>query len=365
MNETTTRRDVLINSLAVATGVVANAGSAARASTAGRFRVAVTGDFENMALKAADWSLLGSDAEVVSFSKPLRTAHETATALRDFDAVTLMHERVAMPKDVLDVLPRLKLIVFSGNAVSNLDDQAARRRNIVICKSAPTTAVTPADAGGSPPSELTLGLIMDCARRISAADAIMRRGGWTLPAGIALRGKVLGIVGYGDVGKPVGTYGRALGMRVLGFSRGLSDEAARADGVTRADLETLLRTSDVVSIHLPLTPQTRGMISARELGWMKPGSIFINAARAAIVDEAAVLQALRTRHIGMGGFDVFWQEPVPANHPLLHLDNVVLTPHVGYVTDDTMIVRYQGLLEVLAAYRQGNIKDRYVPKPRS
>jgi phosphoglycerate dehydrogenase-like enzyme len=155
-------------------------------------------------------------------------------------------------------------------------------------------------------------------------------------------------------------------MNVLGFSRSLTDEAARADGVTRADLETLLRTSDVISIHLPLTAQTKGMIGAREIGWMKSGAILINTARAAIVDEAPMIEALRTRKIAMAGFDVFSAEPLPRNHPLLQLPNVVMTPHIGYISEDAIASRYKAMLDVVLGYRQGTltIKDRYTPSAR-
>jgi D-3-phosphoglycerate dehydrogenase len=357
MNDTTTRRDLLIAGLvATAAGV-----ASAPAGTPARFRVAVAGDYENLALKHAPWNSLGDDAEVVSFNKPFRSSQEAIRALRDFDAVALMRERVPMPREVLEHLPRLKLIVFSGLMDETLDHAAAKERNIIVCKSMPAQPGPRVQGGGGAPSELALTLMLACARQIPAADALIRSGGWAFQPGIPLRGKVLGIVGYGGIGKPVARYGQALGMSVVGFSRSLTDEVARAEGVSRADLETLLRTSDVISIHLPLTSATTGMIGAREIGWMKPGVILVNTARAPIVDEQPVIEALRTRKIAMAGFDVFWKEPLPANHPLLKLPNVVMTPHVGYVTEDAMAARYKDMVEVLAAYRQGTVKGRYTP----
>jgi phosphoglycerate dehydrogenase-like enzyme len=204
--------------------------------------------------------------------------------------------------------------------------------------------------------------MLACARHIPAADSLVRRGEWAFQANVPLRGKTLGIVGYGSVGKPVARYGQALGMRVLGFSRSLTDEAAKAEDVVRADLETLFRNSDVVSVHLPLTAQTKGMIGARQLSWLKPDAILINTARAHIIEEQPLLEALRARKIAMAGFDVFWEEPVPHDHPLMRLPNVVMTPHVGYVTEAGMLTRYDAMAEVLAAYRQGTIKDRYTPE---
>ena len=302
---------------------------------------------------------------MVAFTRPFISARETIEALRDFDALALMRERVPMPREVLMHLPRLKFIVFSGLMNETLDHEAAAERGIIVARSVGfrrNQSESEPIAGGGSPSEQALALILACARHIPAADALVRRGGWAFQPNIPLRGKTLGIIGYGNVGRPVARYGQALGMKVLAFSRSLTDEIARADGITRTDLEGLLRNSDVISIHLPLTAATRGLIGAREIGWMKHGVILVNTARAHIVDEAAVLEALRTRKIGMGGFDVFWEEPVPPDHPLLRLPNVVLTPHVGYVTEEAMVARYRAMAEVLAAYRQGRLEERYTPE---
>lgn len=329
-----------------------------------RFRVAVAGDYENLASQLGQWDALGSDTEVITFNKPFASPRQTIRALRGFDAVALMRERTAMPREVLENLPQLKVIVFSGLMNETLDHAAAAQRNIVVCRSIgfqrDRTEARPSDGGGSP-SEQTLALMLACARHIPAADALIRQGEWAFQPNVPLRGKFLGIVGYGSVGKPVARYGQALGMRVLAFSRSLTDEAARAEGVTRLDLEALLRTADVVSLHLPLTPQTTRIIGAREIGWMKPGVILVNTARAQLVDEQPLLEALRTRKIAMAGLDVFWQEPLPRNHALLRLPNVVMTPHVGYVTETAMLARYKAMAEVLAAYRQGAVQDRYTP----
>lgn len=356
MSDVTTRRDILLAGLALtATGATAQTGPATR------FRVAVTGDYESLAMKASAWQALGNNVEVVSFAKPFDSPEETIKALRDFDAVALMRERTPMPRAVLEKLPRLKVIVFSGLMNETLDHQAAADRNIVVCKSMPTFREATPQQGGGSPSEQALALMLACAKHIPAADSLVRRGEWAFQANVPLRGKTLGIVGYGGVGKPVARYGQALGMRVLGFSRSLTDEVAKAEGVVRADLETLLRTADVISIHLPLTAQTKGMIGARQIGWIKSDAILINTARAHIVEEQPLIEALRGRKIAMAGFDVFWEEPVPRDHPLLRLPNVVMTPHVGYVTEAAMVARYGAMAEVLSAYRRGEIKDRYTP----
>jgi phosphoglycerate dehydrogenase-like enzyme len=359
---TKTRRDALKAGFAVAAGVAAGGTSVAQAKSPAKFRVAVTGDFETLAMQAAPWNTLGEDAEVVSFTKPFASAHETVKALRDFDAVTLMHERIPLTREMLEQLPRLRFIVFSGNRDETLDDKAAAARDIIVCKSSPNFDV-PRDApGGESPSELAIALLMGCTWQTGPATTLIRQGGWAFRSGIPLREKTLGIMGYGGVGRPVARVGLALGMHVLAFDRSLTDETARAENVARADLDTLLKNSDVISIHLPLTPATRGMVGAQQIAQMKTGVILINTARAPIVAEQPFLDALRSRKIAMAGVDVYWEEPLPAHHPLKQLPNVVMTPHIGYATEETMVVRYRGLLETLAAYRQGNIIGRYEPK---
>ncbi len=329
-----------------------------RASPA-TFRIAITGDFEKLALTVAPWSTLGEDTEVVTFTDPFASARATVQALHDFDAVTLMHERVPMTREILEQLPRLKIIVFSGRKNETLDDQAAAALGIIVCRSNPRLDVPSDEPGGKSPAELAIALLMGCTWQTGAATTLIRAGGWAFEPGIPLRGKTLGIIGYGQIGRQVTRVGLALGMRVLAVSRSLTDETARVERVTRADLDTVLRKSDVISIHAPLNAETRGMIGAEQIARMKDGVILINTARAAIVEEHAFIEALRTRKIAMAGLDVFWQEPLPDRHPLKQLPNVVMTPHIGYVTRDSMVVSYRALLETLAAYRQGNDIARY------
>jgi phosphoglycerate dehydrogenase-like enzyme len=327
-----------------------------------KFRVAITGDFERLALKVAPWNSLGEDAEVVAFTQPFVSVRGTVHALLDFDAITLMHERVPLTHEILEQLPRLKFIVFSGRKNETLDDKAAGARGIIVCNSNPKFDVPGNSLGGKSPSELAIALLMDCTWQTGPTTALIRQGGWAAQPGIPLRGKTLGVMGYGSVGRPVARVGVTLGMQVLVYDRSLTDEAAHADNVARADLDTLLKKCDVISIHLPLNASTRGMIGAKQIAQMKDGVILINTARAPIVDEQPFLEALRARKIAMAGLDVFWEEPLPDHHPLKQLPNVVMTPHIGYVTLDTMVVRYRGLLETLAAYRKGNIIGRYASK---
>jgi phosphoglycerate dehydrogenase-like enzyme len=316
------------------------------------FRVAITGDFEHLAMGAAQWQILGEDAEVVAFTEPFVSARATVTALRGFDAVALMHERITLSREILEQLPQLKLIVCCGRQNETLDIKAAAARGIIVSRANPQFGGSGDEPGGRSPSELALALLMACTWQTGPATTLIREGGWAFRPGVPLRGKTLGIVGYGSIGRPVARVGLALGMRVLAFNRSLTQEAARADNVTAADLDTLFRNSDVISIHLPLNDATRGMIGTPQIAKMKDGVIVINTARAAIVAETPFIDALRERRIAMAGLDVFWEEPLPPNHPLKQLPNVVMTPHIGYATTETMVVRYRALLELLLAYRK-------------
>lgn len=331
-------------------------------SDSAKFRVAVTGDFERLAMQAVPWNTLGTDAEIVTFTEPFASAQTAVEALRDFDAVTLMHERIPLTREIVEQLPRLKIIVFSGKKNETLDDSAAAARGVIVCKSTPDFHVPNDAPGGRSPAELTIALLMGCTWQTGPLTTLIREGGWAAQPGVPLRGKTLGILGYGGIGRPVARVAQALGMHILAYSRSLTGEAARADNVTHADLDTLLRSSDVISIHLPLNATTRGMIGAQQIARMKAGVILINTARAPIVAEQPFIAALRTRKIAMAGLDVYWEEPLPAQHPLKQLPNVVMTPHIGYSTAETMVTRYRGLLETLAAFRQGNIIGRYASK---
>lgn len=344
-------------------GVAQTSGNIQMTNEKPRFRVAVTGDFERLAMKAVPWSTLGEDAEVVAFTEPFPSARDTVLALRDFDAITLMHERIPLTRGVIEQLPRLKVIVFSGRKNQTLDDKAAAERGVIVCNSNPSFDVPRNESGGKSPSELAIALLMSCTWQTGPLTALIRQGGWAAQPGVPLRGKTLGVLGFGSVGRPVARMGLALGMRVLAYSRSLNEETAGAEKVARADLDTLLRMSDVISVHLPLNASTRGLIGAQQIARMKDGVILINTARAPIIEEEPFLQALRTRKIAMAGLDVYWEEPLPDRHPLKQLPNVVMTPHIGYVTEESMIVRYHGILEKLSAYRGGKIVGRYASRP--
>jgi phosphoglycerate dehydrogenase-like enzyme len=366
MNDKTSRRDLLIGGLAT-TAVAAP--SLATAQPA-KFRIAIAGDFEDVALRAAPWNSLGDDVEVIAYNKPLTTTAQVVRAFRDVDAAVLMRERTPMPRAVIQQLPKLKLIVFSGLMNATLDHKAAADRNITVANAlgfGNDNDPSAAEAGGGGPGELTMALLLACAWHIPQADAMIRDGGWAMqpeiPLKMPLAGRTLGIPGYGNIGTRVGKYAQAFGMKVLGFSRTLTEEQAKLDNVTKVDLDQCMSQSDVVSVHLPLTNETRGMIGARELGLMKPGVIFINTARGPIVDETAFVAALRSRRIAMAGVDVYDQEPLPQGHPFKKLPNIIMTPHIGYVSENDMVNRYKALFDAVAAYRKGELKP-YKPGER-
>ena len=248
------------------------------------------------------------------------------SALRGCDALIANRERTRFTRELLALLTGVRLIVQTGNHANHIDFAAAKDCGITIAK---------ASAGGSiGAAELAIALALAVMRHIPASDAAVRRGEWTTPSTPVLHGKTLGIVGLGQVGSHVARIALAFGMRVLGWSRNLTAAAAQAAGAERCELDDLLRESDVVSIHASLTPTSRGLLDARRLALMKPTAYLINTARGPIVDEPALIAALTAKRIAGAGLDVFDQEPLPPNHPLTKLPNVVLTPHIGYPTDD-------------------------------
>jgi len=293
----------------------------------------------------ADWARLGPDAEVVAFDRHLRVPDEAAAALAAFDVICLMRERMGVPRALIERLPRLKLIVMSGSQSQSIDFAAAAERGIPVCRTSTQLSNSAA--------EHAFGLILCCARNIAQEAHTMRTGGWQSTVGIALHGKTLGLLGLGTLGSMVARYGHAFGMRVIAWSQNLTDERAATAGARRVGKDELLRGSDVVSIHLKLSARTRGLLGAAELALMKPSAILVNTSRGPIIDEAALVAALERRQIRAAGLDAFDQEPLPADHALRRLDNAILTPHLGYVTEETLRMFYTGMIEDIEAWRAG------------
>ncbi|WP_337875153.1 D-2-hydroxyacid dehydrogenase family protein [Elioraea sp.] len=308
--------------------------------------IAVLDDYQRVALSMADWSGLGPDCAVSVFDRNLATVDEAAQALAGFDVICLLRERMPVPAELLARLPRLKLIVVTGAHNRTLDLAAAEARGITV---------THTRGGDSyyATTELALGLMIACARHLAFEDRGMRRGLWQRTVGITLHGRTLGLLGLGRMGTRMAELGRALGMRVLAWSPNLTPGRAEAGGATYADKATLFREADVVSIHLVLGERTRGLVGAAELALMKPSAFLVNTSRGPIVDEAALIAALRERRIAGAGLDVYDVEPLPPEHPLRALDNVVLSPHLGFVTEGTYRTFYQDMVECIAAWRAG------------
>ena len=274
-----------------------------------------------------------------------------AAALNGFDILIANRERTAFTRDLLEKLTEVRLIVQTGNHANHIDFAAAKERGILVGQASAGYSIGAA--------ELAIALATAVMRKIPANDAAIRRGEWPTPSTPVLHGKVLGLVGLGRVGQHVARIGAAFGMQLLAWSPRLTDAAAAAAGAERRELDDLLRESDVVSLHASLTPTSRGLLGAPRLGLMKPSAYLINTARGPLVDEAALVAALREERIAGAGLDVFDQEPLPAGHPFTRLPNVVLTPHIGWPTDDGYRRFAASACEVLLGFMDGRAVPRF------
>ena len=307
-------------------------------------RIALLDDYQGVALAMADWKSLPAGAEVVVFRDHLADLDAVAARLAGFDIVVAMRERTPFPRVLLERLPRLRLLVTTGMRNASIDLQAAADRGVLVCG----TAGLP-----YPTAELAWGLILALARRIPAEDRATREGRWQVSVGVGLNGKTLGVLGLGTLGSRVARVGRAFEMDVLAWSQNLTTERAAAVGATRVERDELLARADVVSIHLVLGDRTRGLIGPRELGLMKRTAYLVNTSRGPILDEAALVRALREGRLAGAGLDVFDEEPLPPEHPFRHLPGTVITPHLGYVTEETYRLFYEEGLENVRAYLGG------------
>lgn len=307
-------------------------------------RVAVLDDYQDAALKLADWSALPSDTTVQVFKDHLSHEQAVAERLNNFDIIVAMRERTPFPRSLLAKLPNLKLLVTTGMRNASIDVGAATDLGITVCG----TQGLP-----YPTAELTWGLILALLRYIPQEDKATRDGRWQVSVGFGLRDKVLGVIGLGNLGSQVATVGKAFGMSLLAWSQNLTAERAAQVGATLVSKDELLAQSDIVTIHLVLGNRTRGLIGARELGLMKRTAYLINSSRGPIVDEQALIHALRQGSIAGAALDVYDEEPLPLDHPLRQLPNTVITPHLGYVTVETYKIFYGNAVEDIQAFLQG------------
>ncbi|KQS56984.1 hydroxyacid dehydrogenase [Geodermatophilus sp. Leaf369] len=307
-------------------------------------RIALLDDHQSAAARFADWSTLPVEAEVVAFADHVADPDALVARLRGFDVVVAMRERTAFPREVLERLTDLRLLVTTGAANAAIDLDAARDLGV---------AVTGTGAHGPATAEMTWALILAVARNVPVEDASMRAGGWQHTVGRDLAGATLGVIGLGNLGSAVARVGQAFGMNVVAWSQNLTDDRAAEVGVRRVERDELLRTADVVSIHLKLSDRTRGLLGAPELALMKPTAILVNTSRGPIVDEAALVAALRDGSIHGAGLDVYDTEPLPVDSPLRELRRAVLTPHLGYVTERTYEVFWRDAVADVAAWLSG------------
>ena len=307
-------------------------------------RVALLDDYQDVALSMADWKSLPAGTEVVVFKDHLAAEDAVAGRLADFDIIMALRERTPFPRTLLERLPKLKLLITAGMRNASIDMKAAADRGVTVCG----TAGLP-----YPTAELAWGLILSLMRRIPAEDRATREGRWQTSLGLGLNGKTLGVLGLGTLGSRAAKVGLAFEMDVLAWSQNLTAERAKEIGVTLVPKDELLARSDIVSIHLVLGERTRGLIGARALGLMKRSAYLINTSRGPIVDEAALIRALGDGTIAGAGLDVFDEEPLPLDHAFRRLPNIVITPHLGYVTSETYRIFYGHAVEDIKAYLDG------------
>lgn len=312
-------------------------------------KLAILDDYQRVALKSADWDRLRKKGvEISVFHDAFTSADDAAKKLAPFHILCLLRERTAFPRTLTERLPNLKFVSLTGIRAGSLDSKALAERGIPVSntRSGNSTYLT---------SELAWGLIISAARDLAKGERNMRSGRWHegLAAGFGLQGKRLGLLGLGKIGARMALVGKAFGMDVVAWSQNLTPEKAAEGGAAYVSKEELLRTSDIVSIHLVLSDRTRGLISAREFSSMKPTALLVNVSRGPIVDEAAMLDALKSGRIAHAALDVYDREPLPADHPLRKMDNVTLSPHLGYVNDENLRMFYGDALENIEAWLAG------------
>jgi phosphoglycerate dehydrogenase-like enzyme len=315
-----------------------------------RLRCAILDDYLNVALKVADWSKVSDRVDITVFNQPFATAEAAAGALKDFEIICAMRERTPFPRAMFAALPNLRLLITSGLRNAAIDMEAARDHKVVLCGT---------QWGRDPTAPLTMGLILELTRNIGRENARMHAGA-PLQAhlGMEIEGRTLGVIGLGKLGSKVSKLAQAFGMNVIAWSQNLTAEKCKQVGVTYVSKEELFATADIVTIHVVLSQRTRGLVGAEDLARMKPTAYLVNTARGPIVDEGALLQALSQKKIAGAGVDVFSVEPLPVDHPFRQLDNIVITPHLGYVTEDSFRNHYQQMVEGIDAWFKGEPKQR-------
>jgi D-3-phosphoglycerate dehydrogenase len=299
-----------------------------------RLRCAILDDYLNLALSVADWSELSDRVDVTVFNQPFRSSEAAASALKDFEIICAMRERTPFPRALFAALPKLKLLITSGMRNAAIDMEAAKDHKVVLCGT---------QWSRDPTAPLTMGLILELTRKY---------------VGMEIEGRTLGVLGLGKLGGKVSKLAQAFGMNVIAWSPNLTAERCKEVGVSYATKEELFSTADIVTVHMVLSERSRGLVGAADLARMKPTAYLVNTARGPIVDEGALIDALRAGKIAGAAVDVFAVEPLPVDHPFRKIDNLVLTPHLGYVTGDSFRNHYQQMLEGIEAWFMGDAPRR-------
>jgi D-3-phosphoglycerate dehydrogenase len=310
-----------------------------------RLRCAITDDYLNLSTKVADWSPLKERVDITVFNHPFASTEAAASALKDFEIICAMRERTPFPRALFAALPNLKLLITSGMRNAAIDMDAAKGHNVVLCGT---------QWGRDPTAPLTMGIILELTRNIGRENARMHAGEPLQKfVGLEIEGRTLGVVGLGKLGSKVAKLAQAFGMNVIAWSPNLTPERCKEVGVGYASKEELFATADIVTIHVVLSQRSRELVGRDDLARMKPTAYLVNTARGPIVDEAALLETLQQRKIAGAGIDVFSVEPLPVDHPFRKLDNIVLTPHLGYVTEEGFTNHYRQMVEGIDAWLKG------------
>jgi phosphoglycerate dehydrogenase-like enzyme len=304
-------------------------------------RIAILDDYQNVALTMADWTAVKRSAQVHVFNDHLADEHALVERLSPFEVLCIMRERTPLSKAVLSSLPNLKLIVSTGKRNASLDTKACEELGIEV-------AMTGYVESGAP--ELTWALLMALARKVVVENGNLRSGGWQTTVGVDLQGKTMGIVGLGRIGTQIAAYAKVFGMKVIAWSENLTEERAHRAGAELVSKERLFKAADFISLHLILSDRSRGIVSQKDLEMMKPSAYLINTSRGPLVDEAALLTVLKTHRIAGAALDVYDTEPLPADHELRKLDNILCTPHIGYVTEETYRVFYTDTVKAIESW---------------
>ena len=308
-------------------------------------RAAILDDYQNVAIGFADWSPIAKDVEIKVFNKPFGSQDEAIKALQGFAVVVGMRERTPFPRKVVEALPDLKLLITTGARNNSFDIKACAERGVTVCGTG---------AAGSPTTGIAFGLMLELTRRIGFENARLKAGApWQTTIGRDLEGLTLGILGLGKLGQRSAAVGKAFGMKTIAWSQNLTEEKAKAAGADYVSKDDLFRNADFVTIHLVLSDRSRGLVGAKELGLMKKSAYLINTSRGPIVDEKALIAVLQSKSIAGAGLDVFDIEPLPLDHPFRKMDNVVITPHLGYVSEQNYRKYFPDIVEDIRAWLDG------------